>query len=205
VQINIPDLEKTYPYADVGDGITSGLEATMRGGACILWNQSPSAPGSVWAIVRIDGLPAASSSTDQLNFDCYFRHRSHFTDPIIVDPNDWRGRLLLVGGAYGPVDGNPNPGWVSIHNLRLRTPINPATDVLLLRQGSANSLLQFRVDRTSGQLYLYSEAWNSVNTSRPGRCRTSRRWPSGWRPCGLPPRRPRPKSSRSEREGDMTW
>jgi len=50
VQIDVPDEDHEYPFAEIADGITDNLEATHYGSASILWKEEGT--GMKWAVVR---------------------------------------------------------------------------------------------------------------------------------------------------------
>lgn len=51
VQIDVPDKDIEYPFAEIADGITDNLKAAHYGSASILWRAGGT--GVQWAVVRI--------------------------------------------------------------------------------------------------------------------------------------------------------
>jgi len=54
VQIDVPDEEHEYPFAEIADGVTDNLKASHYGSAAILWREGGT--GVQWAVVRLGKL-----------------------------------------------------------------------------------------------------------------------------------------------------
>lgn len=77
VQVQIDDAD-VADWADIDDGETSSLLAASSGAAKILWYDSASAPGTVWAVVLLGGGAAAAVTADDGSFCAHYSMSAYY-------------------------------------------------------------------------------------------------------------------------------